>query len=277
MSFLQKDNLRFTWDIHYVCNYRCPYCWFAERWESLEKYNRYPPIEEIVKCWKNIYKKYSKAHIEISGGEPFLYPSFEELISKLAEFHRVEVTTNLSMDINFYNIEIGNIKIHPSFHLIHSDFDKFLKRAIELKKRKLVEEVSFLAWPPYIPKINYYKIKFSEQEINFFVQPYYGKYNGKEYPQEYTEEEKAIIGSFIGTRGGEDYKPEPVKTKGKICAAGFRYGVIKPDGKVFRCGGAEEVIGDILDDGFELREGPYPCISDECKCNEWAFLLEKDG
>ena len=69
--------------------------------------------------------------------------------------------------------------------------------------------------------------------------------------------------------------------KGRICNAGKTYGVIFPNGDVKRCGGwsnkGDVFIGNIFDLKFELLKESNVCVFDRCVCNEWAFLLEKEG
>lgn len=54
--------------------------------------------------------------------------------------------------------------------------------------------------------------------------------------------------------------------------------MIHPNGDVLRCGGfysQDAKIGNIEDTGFKLLEEAYPCASEICPCNEWAFLLKE--
>lgn len=275
--------ISFNWDIHWVCNYRCPYCWFYGKWEYLKGQNLYPAVEQLVRFWKNIYSKYGKAKISITGGEPFLYPNFTELIKELSQLHMIEIVTNLSIDIDNFIKEanLENLEIRPSFHPLFADFDTFVERAIALKVKKPEQNISYLAWPPQIKQLRFLQDKFLKFGISIFTQPFYGEYKGTRYPDSYTDEEKNIIAPFLGNRGGKTFQVEPIKTRGKPCAAGQRYAVIHPDGKVLRCGGLNSlspdkaIIGNLLDEDFELLREPLPCDSEICPCNEWAFLLKE--
>jgi len=96
---MKNGDIKFTWDIHYKCNFRCPYCWFFKCWETVEKLNVYLSPAQWMTHWENIHKKYGTVRIEITGGEPFMYPDFVELLSRLTLIHNVKVTTNLSADM----------------------------------------------------------------------------------------------------------------------------------------------------------------------------------
>lgn len=276
-----ENNISFNWDIHWLCNYRCPYCWFYGKWDDLKRENLNLGTEELIKFWQNIYDRYGAVKIAITGGEPFIYPDFVSLISQLVKLHKLEVVTNLSVDITSFLIEdsLENLEIRPSFHPGFADFESFVRQFLLLRKKKPQQEVSIVAWPPYIEKLKFYQRKFSDQGINIFTQPFFGEYNGIKYPGGYTNYEKEIIGPSLGGRGGETFKTELVPTKGRLCAAGQRYAVIHPHGRILRCGGlnptdsSKMIIGNLKDENFQLLSQPQPCICEICPCNEWASLL----
>ncbi len=270
----------FTWDLHYACNYRCPYCWFSGKWHDLARQNVNLPIDVLLKSWRNIYEKYGSAHIEILGGEPFLYPNFAELIKEMASIHTVGITTNLSVEVEDFTKKVDprRVNIVPTLHPLFANFDKFIKRASLLKKEGMTHIVNYLAYPPQIKFIGYYKEKFSEQGIEFSVLTFWGRYNGNDYPQSYTREEKEMIEPYLGNRQGEKFQLEPKPVKGKLCTAGQRYAIIKADGSVFRCGGSQpESLGNLFSGNFSLLDYPSDCKSEFCPCNEWVFLSQDYG
>jgi anaerobic magnesium-protoporphyrin IX monomethyl ester cyclase len=276
-----NGQVSFNWDINWICNYRCPYCWFYGKWAELKKHNRNFNLEEWVRVWKDIYARYGAVKIAITGGEPFLYPNFVELIKELSQMHKVEIITNLSIDIQKFvkDINTANVKVNPSFHPLFADFDKFIERVLLLKEVGLLQCVSYLAWPPQINKIGYYTERFSQYGVSISIQSFFGEHKGIKYPDGYTELEKQIILPHIGERGGKPFQTEPLNTMGRLCAAGYRYGVIHPDAVVLRCGGINysesvPIVGNLFEDGFKLLDEPSPCTYEMCVCNEWAFLLK---
>lgn len=276
-----KNDVSFSWDLHYACNYRCAYCWWHGNWQHLSKLNRYLSVEEWKRCWGNVYNRYGSVHIEVLGGEPFIYPNFNELVIELSKMHTLGVTTNLSVDIKDFveQVDSKRVKIMPTFHPMFSDFDIFLKKMILLNERGFTNYVSYLAYPPQISLIDFYRNQFSRENISLFVMTFWGNYNGIEYPQGYTDEEKSIIDGCLGDRLGEKFQLVPKKDfKGKLCHAGHYYAVIQPNGTAIRCGGSglNEVIGNFFDKNFKLLDRPLSCNAEFCKCNEWIFLMEKD-
>jgi MoaA/NifB/PqqE/SkfB family radical SAM enzyme len=274
----------FSWDIHWSCNYRCPYCWWHGRWEEISEHNRYPGIIKLIETWERIYRQYGPVHIEISGGEPLIYPEFCEFLEMVLPLHSIGIATNLSTDIEQMIERLGqykdNLRIGATFHPLFAEFYEFTRKASRLREAGLSIGISYLAWPPQIEKIPIYRERFAKIGFNLSVLTFWGKYAEKAYPGAYTQEEKKIISPSLGSRGGESFQTKPLITQGKLCNAGHIYATIHPDGEAIRCGGGswerqDEPIGNIFDDDFRLLEGPRPCTSRFCPCNEWAFLLVK--
>lgn len=276
MGRQNNQQVFFSWDLIYTCNYRCPYCWFDGKWRELAKENIIFGIEKLARYWQRVYDKYGSVHIEIVGGEPFLYPNFKELLKQLSRIHNIGITTNLSCNIDdFINeIDCSRVKIKPTFHPLFGNFDDFIKKMLILNKKQNHNSVFYLAYPPQIKLINHYKKRFAEFGIALEALSFWGEYRNIKYPQGYTEEEKNILNSCMGTREGEKFQLDPKNVKGKPCKAGHISGVIKPDGSVFRCGGTySKSIGNIFSDDFKLLDEVMPCESEFCPCNEWALLL----
>jgi len=266
----------FSWDIHYACNYRCPYCWFDGRWHELSKQNRYLTLNEALKPWKAIYEKYGSAHIELIGGEPFIYPHFIELIKELSQMHTIGISTNLSVDVEDFikQVDTSKVKVTPTLHPLFADFDKFSRRLLFLRDSGINSHIFYLAYPPQIRLIKYYLDKFSNLNMSMEVLTFWGEYNAKNYPQSYSQEEKKLIEPYLSNKEGEKFQLEPKQVKGNLCRAGQAYANIKADGSVFRCGGNEaEPIGNFFNSDFKFLDRPSPCKSEFCPCNEWVNLL----
>lgn len=275
--------ISFSWDIHYACNYRCPYCWWHGRWHYLVKSNRYLSVAELTRYWTNIYRKYGPVHIEMLGGEPSIYPGFKDLIKELSGMHTLRISTNLSTDIESFCVEVNPraVEMICSFHPLFADLDSFIKKAILLKTRNFRFAVTYLAYPPQIRSLEFYRDKFTHEGLPFNVLTFWGKYNSLEYPGAYTQQEKKILNPHLAQCGGESFQLSPIQSpRGKLCYAGCLHACIHPDGEAIRCGGgayggAPEIVGNFFDENFKLLDGPEPCRSDSCPCNEWAFLLEE--
>lgn len=277
-----NNEISFSWDLHYACNYRCPYCWWDGKWQELAKLNRYLSVEQWMKYWGNIYSRYGSVTIEILGGEPFVYPNFTELIMGLSSIHYIRITTNLSTEIEYFitQIDPSKVKVLPTFHPLFAEFDCFIKKALLLKEKGFTDNINYLAYPPQIKQIPYYEKRFSQKGLSLSVMTFWGEYKGVIYPHGYTEQERKITGAHLGKRADEEFQLVPKRIpKGRLCRAGQRYAVIQADGNVIRCGGSglNETVGNFFDENFKLLERPIPCKAENCKCNEWAFLLVEEN
>jgi len=272
-----RERISFFWNLFLACNYRCPYCWWQGNWHDLVKMNRCLSVDELMKYWENVYSRYGGVTIEISGGEPFLYPNFTELIKELSSIHSIRITTNLSIEIDTFvsQIDSSRVKVSPTFHPLFTNFEPFVKKILLLKENGFTQHISYIAYPPQIKQISHYKERFNQQGLSFSGVAFWGQYKGISYPLGYTEEEREIIGFHLGQCVDKESQLGLKTFKGKLCQAGQIYAVIQADGKVLRCGGSEvnEVIGNFFDENFKLLNEPLPCKSESCECNEWVSLL----
>lgn len=271
--------ISFSWDICYDCNYRCPYCWWHGQWHHLKLENKILSVKEIIQSWRRIYDRYGEVKIDILGGEPFIYPCFTDIIRELSQLHSINIATNLSCNIEHVTKEWNpsRIKINPTFHPLFANLASFKEKARILKEVGFVQSITYLAYPPQVLRLNYYKEIFQKEGIGLAILTFWGRYNGRDYPEAYSEEEKRIINPDLAKRNGEYFQTSPIQSpRGKLCYAGSLSVCIHPDGKTLRCGsGGDETIGNFWDERFKLLDAPVPCTSDICHCNEWAFLLQE--
>lgn len=268
-----SPKVRFTWNIHYACNYRCPYCFFDGKWEEYQKRNVYLSPQEWIAYWGRVYERYGRCYILITGGEPFIYPHFIELIERLSQVHYpINISTNASGDLEGFVRRIDPLKVSLSVSLQvgFEELQGFLEKVKLLRRHNFNGCINFVAYPPLIKEIDSYTDKFNSIEEQLKVIPFCGVYEDKEYPFAYTQEERKII----GIDGGWFNK---VRKKGALCPAGYASALIFPDGKVTRCGqiGERLLLGNFLDSGFKLLDKPLVCESEMCPCDENELFGEK--
>jgi MoaA/NifB/PqqE/SkfB family radical SAM enzyme len=271
--------VNFVWDIHYRCNFRCPFCWFDGKWEELAEKNRYPSMVEILDVWKRIYDIYGQCHIMITGGEPSIYPDFVELVSQLSELHTLKVTSQLSGDMYAFarRVNPSRVVLDMNFHPMETLLEPFLKKVLFLKEQGFSGGVCYLAYPPQMDRIDYYREKFEENGIDFALAAFWGEYKGMEYPGAYSEAERELIAPYLGEPDRIKYHLEGRRTSGKLCRAGYLYASVKADGTVTRCGPlSNKPIGNIFDRDFRLLPASRPCEADVCPCDEYVWLEESE-
>jgi hypothetical protein len=164
-----------------------------------------------------------------------------------------------------------------NFHPLEAKLEPFIRKILALKNRGFKGGVCYLAYPPQMDKIDYYRNEFEKHGIGFALAAFWGEYNGKTYPAAYSEEERRIIAPFLGDVSRVQYHLEGRKTKGKLCRAGHVYASIKADGTVTRCGPlSHKPVGNLFDADFKLFDRPMPCEADVCPCDEYVWLVDEE-
>ena len=270
----------FSWEITYECNYRCSYCHAPKPYDVNTKKTVYLKPDEWLNIWSEIYDNYGECEMVISGGEPFVYPEFVEIIKNISRLHIVELCTNLSSDIEpIMNINPKRLRVGTSFHPEFAELKLFINKIKRLQDNGFEVWVNFVPWPPLFKEIKKIKGAFESEGIKVILQPFIGQYEGRQYPRGYTEEEKKYLGIFddeTNTKTLEFKTTSQSNKKGKLCRMGQNYGFIHPDGSVDRCCRDKSIqLGNIISKTFKLLEEPIPCQIDECNCSR-AMLVETE-
>jgi len=277
LSVSPADKIKFAWDVHYRCNFRCPYCWFYKEWAKMSVRNLDLSPDEWMVHWKRIYDRYGEVKVEIVGGEPFIYPDFIELVRKLSDMHLVKITTNLSGDVERFVKQVSpeRVNLDLNYHMLFMDLDTVIKKAKILNNAGFKSGVCFLAYPPQMEYIDRLSKVFRQAGINFALAAFWGEHEGKKYPDAYTQEERDMMRPYLGDINRLSYHLNAASPKGKLCKAGCKYADIQADGNVVRCSPlGDRSIGNITDEGFQLLENPLPCEAETCSSNEYDNLVE---
>jgi MoaA/NifB/PqqE/SkfB family radical SAM enzyme len=280
------DRVFFTWDIHYLCNYKCSYCFFANKWDIMAKENIYLGIDELSRVWEGIYYRYGPCHIHISGGEPSIYPGFIDLISSLSNYHSIEIDTNLSFDADLFMDKENPEKIRftPAFHPQFADLASFLRKVDVLKKNGYdLEGVNYVAFPLQLKDMKEYKKRFVDIGMGFVIQPFRGVFDNRDYPHGYLPEEIDIlrecgfhdISTSMLNWYGQEKEPE---RNGKHCKMGHVYAKIHSNGDAYRCCMIleEGKIGNLFEGTFKLYDEPRICEYPTCHCFR-AMIVGKES
>jgi len=269
----------FTWDITYECNYKCSYCAFGGAPNAYKPHpTLYLEVPKWIKIWEEIYKRYGSCEIHFAGGEPFLYPDFMNLIENLSEIHTLEFSTNFFWKPEEFikKIKPDRARIGLSFHPEFAEFNLFIQKALRLKEAGFEVWINYVAYPPYMDKIENYKNISKENGIEMSILLFKGKYNNMDYPDSYNEKERAILRKFstsTWSKKSTDFLlNETIKPNSKICRMGQMYAKIYSNGDVFRCcaKGAEK-LGNLVNGNFVLLEEAKECYIEECPC--WKCMI----
>ncbi|MHB9154387.1 MAG: radical SAM protein [Endomicrobiales bacterium] len=275
-SFNRPEQVQFEWNIAYACNFRCSYCFFEGKWEEYGKRNIFLSVPEWMKRWERMHRLYGRSSILITGGEPFIYPDFLDLVKALSAFHYpINISTNTSGDLKKFAamMDPSRVSVTLSFHPRFNALPRVLALKKFLKGSGFDSEfINFVCYPPFFKDMDRWVNEAAEAGEKLKVIPYNGPFGGRNYPDGYSIEEKQKLG--IGSSWEEN-----VKRRGKVCKSGMRSALIFPDAKVVRCGqiGERFIIGNFLDDSFRLLEKPLPCEVEYCPCLEADLSEENDG
>ncbi|MGA0608256.1 hypothetical protein ACO2Q0_19865 [Phenylobacterium sp. VNQ135] len=268
-------NVRFFTD-YPVCNYKCPYCVAGHappegRGPSPWNEERYLQIVD------NLCKLPFPINIRIGvGGEFFISKVLVEGARRLGASDNVRVLnliTNLSFHPKQYarilaGVPKEKVALVASYHPTEiKNEDAWIAAAQELGTYYDLTTMS-VAYPPSLHKLPEVKAKFEAAGVDHFVQPFIGEYDGKTYPQAYTEEERAIIRQVIYSRHDWEFLLN-LKRPG-LCNAGFKYLFVDPEGVVYPCGGAQHLkpMGDLSQSPeVTFFAGPKPCPAMACQCD----------
>lgn len=267
----------FTWEITYECNYRCTYCHAPKPSNPQTRKTKSPGLKKWIEIWERIHEDYGECEMVISGGEPFIYPDFMELMIHLSRIHIIEFCTNLFFDVEkiVKNIDPKRVRVGTSFHPEFVELEFFIKKINFLKDNGFETWVNFVPWPTFFPQIKDIKNVLQQNGIKIVLQPFIGQYEGRQYPQGYTEEEKKYLGIFNDEANIKtvDFKTtDKSNRKSKLCRMGENYAFIHPDGEVERCCKDHSInLGNIIDGTFKLLDEPMPCQATECNC--WRCML----
>jgi aryl-alcohol dehydrogenase-like predicted oxidoreductase/MoaA/NifB/PqqE/SkfB family radical SAM enzyme len=287
--------VRFNWHINYVCNYRCPYCFYYGSWHKFSGDNNGFTVGEWIDAWQRVYKKFGSVAIEITGGEPFLYPGFDTLLASLLQKHHVQITTNLSYDLRLLSqllnsVDCSRLNLILSFHPTFAPLGSFLEKARLLKEKKVAAVVNYVAYPTQFRQIDYFKNSFEKEGFCFLAVPFRGEYGGITYPEGYSAEEKQHLQKLavdlkVSEKDARETHREWLdsqlvhkESRGRMCRAGQVYAHIDSKGLLYRCNSSvllkDSSIGDFFDEDFKLLTAAEPCLVRTCHC-EAKWLIEE--
>lgn len=241
----------FAWDIWFYCNYDCKFCNTKTKILPVETYD----ADKIFDAWHNIYNKYGKCKICITGGEPLLYPNINLVIEKLSSIHYVHITTNLSMDIDSLsnkNIDRNNTFFNVTFHPFYENIHSFISKLLKLKKYGYAFSVCYMNDDFQLMEFNNYKKLLKQHNIDITI-------NDSLY-QKNQKLKKVIDNNSIRLY---NYIVEPKE----ICNAGVSYACVDFLGEVYSCSVLRKRMGNIFNNTFSFFDEHITC-NKECKSFE---------
>jgi len=265
LNFTNPNNAEYDtwihWNVSGKCNFDCEYC-FGHSASGLQKVN----CIGIDKLLTTLDKTGRIFRISFTGGEPFLVPNFIEACEAITQRHFISINTHLSSNkiTEFANCISPErvLFIQASLHFAELERKNLMNKYIHnyqlLKKLKFNIFAEAVAYPPIIKKLDYYRNYIANEEIDFTFGAFTGMYNGKKYPESYSENELKIF-NLNKNEQNKFYQ------KGNICNAGYSVFAAFSNGNVFPCFQIKEKVGNIYT-GIKFSESPITCPAKYCGC-----------
>jgi len=205
-----------------------------------------------------------------------------------AQLHEIDISTNFSWEPEILTSKLSphRLAISATFHPDFADFDKFLAKAVRVKNYLAEGKIYTVAAPAHMQKLTERAQACARYGIRLQVMPLRGVEGAMTHPGAMAapspspdrgagkpelrvlnnEEQKQTIAKLSPAPERElEFRLNNESPKGKPCRAGFRYAVIRADGKVDRCSQCEGGgLGDIASPDFRLLDASRPCARDFC-------------
>lgn len=277
MKKLRNENQKYDawlhWDATKRCNLDCEYCFGKITDASIKVHSI--KIEKLISTLNITDKTF---RISFTGGEPTLIPNFVEACQAITKKHYISFNSNLiSKNIKRFVEKINPdrvLHIHASFHydeLLEKNLLKlFLENYNFLKGNGFNIYSEAVAYPKIVKKLASIK-KFASGNLdNLTFAPFYGDYDGSNYPENYSNEELELFGISKNVLSN-------FTQKGELCNAGYNVAVVFSNGNVYPCHQIKTKIGNIYE-RIEFRNELVKCPSKRCGCplNKYdKYLFEK--
>lgn len=266
--------------INTSCNLRCEYCFFNGHFNEIEQ-----PLYSI----KHISESFDATNINwlivITGGEPFLYPNFIELIKLLVNKHILVISSNLrSHDI--YRLDEINDKskilvLNASYHYGNQPKESksiidFTDKVKYLNSIGIEVLVTIVAYPSHIHDIPFIIGVLKDKGIEKIqILSYRGIYKGKIYPKSYDIDETELINNNSIDKVYANMTLSNTNFYRHYCEAGANFYFLNKDGFIQRCSLIHNSFGNLFKGSFEIQNQLKPCTVKECIDCYLGFLSVK--
>lgn len=282
-----KFDIEADWTLNLLCNFDCGYCFSRASTE-------YPLVgrisaEEYLDFFNSTGKVWA---LHLTGGEPFFHPKFVHLCKTLTSNHYISLNTNLSSNrVREFAAEIDPSRVqyvHCGVHVEQRDARKgwknLLPNVTALVERGFPVFGSLVMTPGAFAEFPRVAELFKDLNVALIPKAIRGSFEGRWYPQAYTEEEREQFRRFseqaeLITKTS-NWQPDRARSTvnplldrhyldgvpdftGIQCSAGRMSVSIGYDGKIFRCG-SKTVLGNIFEKRLNLYAEDRPCDDEYC-------------
>ncbi|WP_155387703.1 radical SAM protein [Catellatospora paridis] len=259
--------LEFDWHLTNKCNFFCEYCHPQIRHVLNRKHLDEPPPELVVRRFEELGRS---CLIHMSGGEPFMYPGFVELCHGLTTRNFISINTNLaSDDVEDFAARVPADRVAKIVAAVHMpererlalELDAYAGNYLALRRRGFDVTALYVLYPPLLERVAGDIARLKELGVDHVrAKVFKGVYEGRRYPEGYTEAERALIlansGEYVFNR---PYLDGMLSFRGQRCTAGVTSFKVTVTGEVRRCASVASSYGNLYDGTFRPAQEYDPC------------------
>jgi acyl-CoA thioesterase-1 len=250
------------------CNYSCAYCYV-------------PSQANTGQHWRGTVEKWHDGFLSAFGrerlvfylsfGEPMAGRNFYEVLDMIAsEPHwSGHMTSNLSLPLGRLLqtrlVREGRFHVNASYHPSQTTVTDFLKKLLELRAAGIEPPVVYVMWPPQAGEPFDEALRvLGAHGFLIHVRRFRGMWEGKRYPQAYTEEERRRVARYADDATIKymlnDFEDGRWSLHSKPSYAGMYYAMVDNEGDVWVCPDyhGEEPLGNVLKGTLRLPWEPQP-------------------
>jgi MoaA/NifB/PqqE/SkfB family radical SAM enzyme len=257
----------FDWHLTNRCNFFCEYCHPQIRYVLNRKHLDEPDPGLVVRRFDDLGKV---CLVHMSGGEPFMFPGFVSLCEGLAQGHFISINTNLAAnDVEEFARRVPASRVAKIVAAIHmpererlgEELTAYARNYRALRSAGFDATALYVLYPPLLDRLSDDLDRLRELGVDHVrAKVFKGVYQGRRYPEGYTDQEKALIlansGEYVFNR---PYLDGLLSFRGQPCTAGVSSFKVTVTGEVRRCASVPASYGNLYDGTFRPAAVNEPC------------------
>lgn len=273
-----------NWSIGNTCNFNCEYCPDILKSGSISL----PDTNKFADAFKLVFEKFDHLEIQISGGEPTIFPGIVAALEKITPHpnKKIRIESNGSQSLSWWETnKLFFQSVDLSYHQGPMSLEHIISVAKILQSAGAAVNIRVpttdVNWENSIKALNTVKANDIEASLQLLYTNF-TKGNNQYYP--YTDRQMHWYYDSKGINNTD--VPQTVEFRrqnnlnnylGHLCWAGIDQLVIDKFGYVFR-GWCEQggYLGCIFEDDVQWPEKPIVCRRNQCS-NGFDLLAKKSN
>jgi lysophospholipase L1-like esterase len=216
------------------CNYRCPYCYYVGLHNPEDRFTGF------IEQWKERFQEaFGRQDLifYLAFGEPTIGSDFPSILGMVESQKnwQLRITSNVSSNLELLAgsrlASDGRLFINASFHPVETDIEDFIKRISYLRHSNIEVCVVYVAYPPYLSRMEQDIQRFSENGFVVHLRRFEGNFKRQSYPWAYTDTEKRLIAKYMDDNSIK-YMLNQQKSLGDVVYSGYDFFVVDNAGNV---------------------------------------------